>query len=110
MLAKAYNEQLKGVKSPIVRELSEHVFHLYVIRHQLRDVLMQKLKEHGVGTLIHYPIPIHLQESHSDLGYRPGSLPVTEEIVNEILSLPLYVGLTTNQVSQISNAVKVSLA
>ncbi|MEA2604703.1 MAG: hypothetical protein QOF89_5695 [Acidobacteriota bacterium] len=104
-LAGEYSRRLTGVITPVCRPGVDPVFHLYVVRHGQRDLLMGSLKERGVGTLIHYPIPIHLQEGYRDLGYAPGSLPVTERIAREILSLPLYVGLTPETVGSIADSV-----
>lgn len=104
-LAGEYSRQLTGVITPVCRPGADPVFHLYVVRHPQRDALMSALQERGIGTLIHYPVPVHLQEGYRDLGYAPGSLPVTERIAREILSLPLYVGLTPERVSLVSDAI-----
>ena len=69
---------------------AHHVYHLYVIRVMQRDVLQQALLKDGIQTGIHYPIPVHLQRSYSDLGYRAGDFPCSEEIAQEVLSLPMY--------------------
>lgn len=97
-IAAIYDELLQGVVTPYVSPEVEHVYHLYVIRHPERDELMEKLKEVGIGTLIHYPTPIHLQESHRDLGMGIGSLPETEKAAQEIVSLPMYIGLSDEDV------------
>jgi dTDP-3-amino-3,4,6-trideoxy-alpha-D-glucose transaminase len=104
-LACRYGAGLEGVTQPAVRPGAEHVFHLYVVRHPRRDALMAALAERGIGTLIHYPIPAHRQAAYADLGYAPGALPVTERIAGEILSLPLYLGLTEQNVDTIVEAV-----
>ena len=104
-LAGEYSRRLTSVATPACRDGAEPVFHLYVVRHPQRDALMRDLKEKGIGTLIHYPVPVHLQEGYRDLGYAPGALPVTERIAREILSLPLYVGLTPERVGLVSDAV-----
>jgi len=70
-----------------------HVWHQFVIRTPNRDKLISYLESHRIGTLIHYPIPVHLQECYNHLGIKKGSLPITEKICNEILSLPLYIGM-----------------
>ncbi|MEP7290023.1 MAG: DegT/DnrJ/EryC1/StrS family aminotransferase [Chloroflexota bacterium] len=108
-LAAAYNQTLEQVTQPTERNGAYHVYHLYVIRHPQRDKLREALRERGVGTLIHYPIPVHRQAAYADLGYKVGSLPVTEQIAGEILSLPLYVGLTPNDIKTIGQAVSDSL-
>jgi dTDP-3-amino-3,4,6-trideoxy-alpha-D-glucose transaminase len=107
-LAQAYNTALvntPAVTLPYVQPSAYHVFHLYVIRHPMRDALMDALKAQGVGTLIHYPIPIHLQESYRHLGMSAGSLPHTEQAAREILSLPMYIGLNKNHTQVIASAV-----
>lgn len=95
---------------PKEREQSYHVYHLYVIQHSQRNQIMDNLKEQGIGTLIHYPIPVHLQDGYTDLGYKVGSLPVTEQIVKEIVSLPMYVGLTTDEVEYIASKINQNLS
>jgi dTDP-4-amino-4,6-dideoxygalactose transaminase len=104
-LAGEYSRRLTGVTTPACRAGADPVFHLYVVRHPRRDAFMKALKDRGIGTLIHYPVPVHLQEGYRDLGYAPGSLPVTERVAREILSLPLYVGLTPERVSLVSDAI-----
>jgi dTDP-4-amino-4,6-dideoxygalactose transaminase len=82
------------------------VFHLFVVRHPRRDALMAALAERGVGTLIHYPIPLHLQPVFAPLGGRPGDLPVAEKACSEILSLPLYPEMTDEQAFSVVAAVR----
>ena len=91
--AKYYNKLFQGIKditTPHVKPNSHHVFHQYTIRLKNRDYLYEKLKEKGIETIIYYPIPIHLQKAFSYLDYKKSSFPVTEQICNEILSLPIY--------------------
>lgn len=104
-IAKFYNENLQGVVIPYVRDGVQPVYHLYVIRDDHRDQLMSDLQERGVGTLIHYPIPIHRQQSHQDLGMSEGSLPETEKAVREIVSLPMYIGLTDDEVMTVCTVI-----
>ncbi|MDX2136773.1 MAG: DegT/DnrJ/EryC1/StrS family aminotransferase [Chloroflexota bacterium] len=104
-LACAYHSELTGVTVPYNHPDARHVYHLYVIRHPQRDWLMEHLKSNGIGTLIHYPVPIHRQEAYADLGMAAGSLPVTEQAATEILSLPMYVGLTQTDVEQVARTV-----
>jgi dTDP-4-amino-4,6-dideoxygalactose transaminase len=94
------------VQTPIVHQGNQPVFHLYVIRSQKRDALQSWLKEQGIGTGIHYPIPVHLQNTMSSLGYHPGDLPVTEKVVGEILSLPMYAELTSDQIEAVCKAIQ----
>jgi dTDP-4-amino-4,6-dideoxygalactose transaminase len=91
-LASRYLRGLAGARArlPIESPASEHVYHLFVIRHPQRDALQNYLRRQGIATLIHYPLPVHLQPAYHDLGFPPGSLPVTEQLAGEILSLPLY--------------------
>jgi dTDP-4-amino-4,6-dideoxygalactose transaminase len=103
-MAAYYTEHLPQLQRPCSSQGIEHVFHLYVVRHGARDELMEALKREGIGTLIHYPIPVHLQAAYADLGYQRGSLPVTEQIVSEIVSLPLYIGLRLEQVARVAHA------
>jgi dTDP-4-amino-4,6-dideoxygalactose transaminase len=68
----------------------EHVYHLYVVRSRQRDALQRHLATQGIGTLIHYPTPVHLQPAYAELGLARGSLPFSEQLADEVLSLPLY--------------------
>lgn len=107
MLAEVYQTTLRDqsqVILPRARDNADHVYHLYVVRVPQRDVVMQSLKEHGVDTLIHYPIPVHRQTAYASLGYAEGSLPVTEQIAREIISLPMYIGLTRSDILMIGQA------
>lgn len=74
---------------PYVPEWAAPVWHLYVVRSDKRDVLQKRISEAGIDTLIHYPIPPHLQEAYSNLGYRKGDFPITEKLAGEVLSLPI---------------------
>jgi len=88
-LAAIYNEALFGVAPIPIESLdTEHVYHLYVIRHPQRDALMKHLAERGIGTAIHYPVPVHLQPAYRGRLGDVGSLPETERAAKEILSLP----------------------
>ena len=104
-IAALYDEHLCGVVTPFVEPESLHAYHLYVIRDSKRDQLMIDLKALDIGTLIHYPVPIHLQESHRDLGLGLGSLPHSELAAREILSLPMYIGLRDDDVMQVCSAI-----
>ena len=111
--AARYNELLSGlpgglpVTTPVEHAGNRHVYHLYVIRVPDRDRVQAHLKGHGIASGIHYPVPVHLQNAMAYLGYRAGDLPVTERVVGEILSLPMYAELTDEQISYIRE--KVSL-
>jgi dTDP-3-amino-3,4,6-trideoxy-alpha-D-glucose transaminase len=99
-----------AIMTPQVRAGAEPVYHLYVVRTAERDTLMQRLADQGVQTLIHYPVPVHLQAAYADLGYRSGDLPITERICGEILSLPMHPGLHADQVDTIAETVIACLA
>ncbi len=94
------------VVTPQAAPYAQHVYHLYVVRVAARDVLAACMKEAGVGTGVHYPIPIHLQESFQDLGYSEGSFPVTEKLAGEILSLPMYPEIQTEAVQYVAGIVR----
>jgi dTDP-4-amino-4,6-dideoxygalactose transaminase len=98
--AEYYNNLFKGtpVITPGQTDASEAVYHLYIVRVDDRDGLMNYLAERKVFTGIHYPIPIHLQEAYQDLDYEPGDFPITEEYADQILSLPMYAELTPEMV------------
>jgi dTDP-3-amino-3,4,6-trideoxy-alpha-D-glucose transaminase len=104
-LANHYMQRLEQTHQPWVDKLAYHVFHLFVIRYPRRDLLMEALKRDEIGTLVHYPIPIHLQEAYTNLGYKAGSLPVTERTAHEVLSLPLYIGMGVEEVEKITQAI-----
>lgn len=86
---------------PAVSDAENHVWHLFVVRHPQRDRLQAELRELGIGTMIHYPIPPHLQPAYASLGLAPGALPVTEAIHREVLSLPLWPGMQESQVAAV---------
>ena len=86
---------------PIEPSWSRAVYHLYVIRTDDRDGMMNHLKKAGIGTGIHYPIPLHLQKAYASLNYRRGDFPVSERVAGEIVSLPMYPQLTTEQQVQV---------
>jgi dTDP-4-amino-4,6-dideoxygalactose transaminase len=91
-IAAKYSEGLAGLYGLTLPEESdgcEHVWHLYVVRHAKRDALRKRLAELGVDTLIHYPIPPHIQPAYHYLGLREGALPLSEQIHREVLSLPM---------------------
>jgi dTDP-4-amino-4,6-dideoxygalactose transaminase len=108
-LARSYDRLLADVpvSRPPLPKGEEHVFHLYVIRvPDRRDALRSFLTERGIGTGVHYPIPCHLQKGAADLGWRRGSLPITERIADEVLSLPMYPELSDDQLERVVGAVR----
>jgi len=91
---------------PYVPEWAEPVWHQFVIRSKKRDELQEYLKSKGIGTLIHYPLPIHLQEAYKHLVYKKGDFPIAEKIANEVLSLPIWVGLKKEEIKMIYKVIK----
>jgi dTDP-4-amino-4,6-dideoxygalactose transaminase len=94
-----------GLKSVYEPSWSKAVYHLYVVRTSDREGLMNHLKDAGIGTAIHYPIPLHLQKAYSSMNYRVGDFPVAEKVTAEIVSLPMFPQLTAVQQSQVVDEV-----
>jgi dTDP-4-amino-4,6-dideoxygalactose transaminase len=106
--AATYTEQLSSTQSVTVPFEPEHgkaVYHLYVIRHGNRDALAEHLKSQGVSSGLHYPLPLHLQKCYRQWGYGAGSLPETERAAAEILSLPMFPGLTPAQQRRVTDTI-----
>jgi dTDP-4-amino-4,6-dideoxygalactose transaminase len=105
--AALYTELLtgNGVVTPTERPDSSHVYHLYVVRTPLRDMLQAHLRERGIGTAIHYPIPIHLQPFYAENGFQPGQFPATQALCGEILSLPMFPEMTAEQAAYVADHV-----
>ncbi len=101
-LAEIHNPE---IVLPRVRDDCVPVWHIFGIRCQERDALEKYLNNRGIGTNKHYPIPIHLQECYKDLGFREGDYPIAEEISATELSLPMYYGMTEEQIDYVVNAV-----
>ena len=108
-IAARYNRQLAGldVITPEIPTGGRHVFYCYAIRVPggRRDALRAYLAERGIGTQIHYPVPIHMQEAAQFLGYRKGDLPVTEKVAGEVLSLPMFAELNDAQIDRVATSV-----
>lgn len=99
-----YTEKLKGhpgIKVPFDKSYEKAVYHTFIIQTENRDLLRDKLERKGIGTGIHYPVPIHLQKPAKELGYKDGDFPVTENQAKRILSLPIYPELTKNELEYI---------
>lgn len=105
-LAERYNALLAcaGIHTPVARSYGRHVYHIYAVRIPHRDAIQQRLRQQEIHTGIHYPIPVHLQEAYSDLGYTTGDFPRSERIATEVLSLPMFAELTPGQQDQVVNA------
>ena len=104
--AKYYDELLNGgsVQTPLEMPYARHVYHIYAVRTSHRESLQQELHSQGVQTGIHYPIPVHLLPAYSDLGYRSGNFPNSEQAANQVLSLPMFAELTQTQIQAVSGA------
>ena len=87
-------------QSPAPPPHSRHVYHVYAVRVAARDRVQELLHSAGIGTSIHYPVPVHLQKAYAGLGYRRGDLPVSETAADQFLSLPIYAELQADQVAE----------
>jgi len=108
-IADSYFEGLKGVGDltlPATRPDRDHQYYLFTVRTRFRGELKQYLAEKGIETRINYPYPIHLMRGYSFLGYKSGSLPVTEQLAGEILSLPMYGALPLTHVDRVIEAIR----
>lgn len=107
--ARVYDELLAPmngtVVAPFQASYSKSVYHLYVIRTPSRDELQKHLSEAGIGTGIHYPVPIHLQQAYATMGWKTGDFPVSESAADQILSLPMFAGLTADQQGHVAEAI-----
>ncbi|MCC6283018.1 MAG: DegT/DnrJ/EryC1/StrS family aminotransferase, partial [Saprospiraceae bacterium] len=111
-LAALYTAQLSDIETlvlPAAADPDNHVWHLFVVRTQERDALAQHLSARGIGWMIHYPLPPHLQEAYRSLGYQRGDFPLAEQIADTCLSLPLFPGMSAAQVEQVAEAVREGL-
>ncbi len=107
--AHQYNElfgQSDGVIPPYGPSWTRAVYHLYVIRTSERDKLQEFLSQQAIGTGLHYPLPLHLQEAYCNLAYNKGHFPIAERVSSEIVSLPMYPGLTYDQQNTVAQKVK----
>ena len=108
-LASRYNEglsQIDGLHLPHIKSDGISVWHLYVVGHIKRDQLQWHLKELGIGTMIHYPVPPHLQETYKCLNLQKGKLPISEKIHDEVLSLPMGPTMTCSDTDKVIDAVR----
>ncbi len=92
------------LKIPVVAEERTHIYHQYVVSTPERDALRGFLKEQGIDTLIHYPVPVHLQKAYTDLNIKVGELPFTEQAAAQVVSLPMYPQLTAEQIDRVVEA------
>ena len=107
--AHLYDELLGDIDEVIIPSLdhhNQHVYHIYAVRVNDRDQVLQAMVGKGISCAIHYPIPVHLQEAYSGLGYRKGSFPVAERCADSFLSLPMYPELSSEQIRAVATALK----
>lgn len=90
-----------NIIKPIEAEYANHVWHLFVVRTERRDELETYLKENGIGTTIHYPRPMHLQGAYEELNINEGTLPIAEKVAKEVISLPLWYGLSNEEIQYV---------
>jgi dTDP-4-amino-4,6-dideoxygalactose transaminase len=109
-VARLYGEHLSGLDDhlmlPNVAVGATHVYHLYVVRTHRRNALQQHLTEQGIGTLIHYPVPPHQQRAYAHLAMAAGAYPIAEELAATSLSLPMWPGLTEEQVIRVCESIR----
>lgn len=107
-VAKRYREllaEVAQVKLPQEMPYAKHVYHLFEIRVRDREALAQYLKDCGIDTGLHYPMPLHLQEAYQYLGYKEGDFPVAEKCCKEILSLPIYAEMTEEEIQHVAGKI-----
>ena len=107
-VADRYNELLAGTGIALPKEMpyARHVYHLYTVRLKEREALQAALRNDGIATGLHYPIPVHLQPAYADLGYRAGAFPVAERAAAQVLSLPVFPEMTDGQIEQVVASVR----
>lgn len=107
--AGAYDRALAGIETlqlPVETPETRHVYHIYAVRTPHRDEVRRHLSASGIDTGIHYPVPVHLQKAYSQLGYSLGSLPVTEALSGETLSIPMFPGMTSVQIDAVAEELR----
>ncbi|MFF0951753.1 DegT/DnrJ/EryC1/StrS family aminotransferase [Rhizobium leguminosarum] len=107
--ARRYSSLLAGLTDltiPVEAADRRHVYHVYAIRSRDRDGLQRLLSAEGIPSGLHYPIPVHLQKAHADLGYQAGDFPVSEAAAREVLSLPIYPEMPVRHVDQVAAALE----
>lgn len=111
VIASRYLSELRdfGLQLPVVLEQASPVWHLFVVQHERRDALQSHLADRGVTTLIHYPIPPHLQKAYRDLNYAEGAFPIAEKMAKQLLSLPIGPHMDEAAVAHIIDAVRAAL-
>ena len=107
-----YRQQLAGIpgiETPSEADGRRHVYHVFAIRTTERDALAAQLGKASIQTGLHYPIPVHLQPAHADLGYQRGDFPEAEAAAGQVLSIPIYPELTFDQARQVTNLIAESM-
>ena len=106
-IAERYMNEINNplVQFPRIRPGADSTWHQFVIHCECRDELQEFLKEREIGTLIHYPIPPHLSEAYAYLGKKKGDYPIAEKYANEVLSLPMYNGMTEDEITTVIDAI-----
>lgn len=108
-IAAIYSDLLKDIDNvvcPIIKEDRTHVFQTFAVRVKNRDKVLEAMKKKGIGVLVHYPIPVHLQGAYSEMGYKKGDIPVSEKIADEILSLPMFPHMKIEQVEYVCGSLR----
>lgn len=106
-IAKRYLNEINNsnVILPVVREGAYHVYHVFALRCEKRNAFQEHMLKNGVKTLIHYPIPPHMQQCYAEMEYKEGDFPISEDYAVNEISLPIYVGMPDEEVSQVNEAV-----
>jgi len=111
--AEHYTSLLKGAGDSIICPSEDknvkHVYHVYAVQVKNRDNVVEFLSKNGIGVLVHYPIPIHLQEAYKDLGYKKGDMPVSEALCEKVISLPMFPELTDLEIKYVAEKLKEAL-
>lgn len=108
-IAEWYAHGLSGLNELILPGIADgatHVYHLFVVRTKHRDAMQKHLSSKGIGTMIHYPVPPHLQTAYKDMGFKRGDFPIAEEIAETCLSLPIWPGMQEKEVNEVAEALK----
>jgi dTDP-4-amino-4,6-dideoxygalactose transaminase len=110
-IAEAYFDELSGCKIRLPKQATytEHAWHLFVVSSPERNALQESLKRYGINTIIHYPIPPHLQAAYQHMGLSEGSFPVAEKLANEVISLPIGPHMAPEQIEAVGKALKSSI-
>jgi len=104
-IAKMYDTLLKDIKKPVVLKEAQSAYHLYVILVKEREKVQKALKEKGIETAVHYPVPLHLQPAFSFLGYKKNDLPIAEKAAEEVLSIPFFPEMTDEEIYKVAESI-----